>query len=152
VTGIAQGDPCLATGECAAGGVCDTYRAVCQAECVPATAAGCPTGGACFSDATSTAGGMCLSGDDCDLLAQDCENGAACIWAGNGSTFCWFASDAQAGAPCLDGTCAPGLACGYSSGLCEQLCDPAAADPGCPGVTTCQDPSAWAGLSIGQCG
>jgi imidazolonepropionase-like amidohydrolase len=152
VTGIAAGETCLAAGECAPGTGCDTYGAVCLAECDPDTAAGCDPGGACLRDAASTQGGLCYPGDGCDLLTQDCPNGAACIWAGNAATFCWFASDAQAGEACPNGACAPGLACSYYTGLCEVLCDPDAADPGCPEGTTCQDQSAWAGLSIGQCG
>ena len=70
-----------------------------------------------------------MPADGCDLFAQDCENGAACSWAGEGETMCWQASEVDDGEPCAYGfSCAAGSQCDFFSGSCYALCDPAGDD------------------------
>jgi hypothetical protein len=143
-----EGESCLAKEECASGAACDSFRATCTKLCDGRTFTGCPAGSACFPDETGTA--FCVRGDGCDLLAQACPNQTACIYGGNGSTFCWFAGTAKAGEQCgLGGECAIGLQCSFASGTCEELCDPQKKP--CTGGKTCTDVSAEAGLPAGVC-
>jgi hypothetical protein len=147
VTGLDEGQTCVAFDECGEGLYCG-WQNVCAAEC--AISADCPVGSACF--AHGGGGGFCYAGDGCDLLAQDCVNGEACTWLGNGATLCWYAGTSTAGGPCsAAGTCAPGFQCDYATARCVQLCDPAADPSTCPDGQVCRDRSADAGVTIGEC-
>jgi imidazolonepropionase-like amidohydrolase len=150
VTGLGDGDTCLDTVECGEDFYCG-WLGSCGAVC--GFSGGCEQGDACFPQSGSDSAGWCYPGDGCDLIAQDCDNGAACIWVGNGSAVCWFAGQAVAGEPCDEGmsTCAPGAQCDFASGQCLQLCDPTATTPSCPAGTTCTDRTVEAGLTIGEC-
>ena len=89
----------------------------------------------------------------CDLFAQACENGAACVFVGNGATSCWFAGAGSGGQPC-DAlfACAPGSVCDHGTSTCKDLCDPRGERTGaCPGGRKCVDRSAIAGLPVGVC-
>jgi hypothetical protein len=147
-SGKERGEGCLASEECASGLGC-RYDARCSAPCNDDS--GCAEGAICVQSGSSQR--MCLEGDDCDLMAQDCENGAACIWAGHGSTFCWAAGDRTAGESCSTRQpCAPGFMCfGQGGAQCERLCDPAATDPECPDDQSCESMESLAGLAIGHC-
>jgi imidazolonepropionase-like amidohydrolase len=142
----AAGSVCFTPDECASGLSC-SIDGLCAKSCgFPEE---CPVGDTCFP-ALAGSTGACHAGDGCDLHAQDCPNGAACIWWGNGATGCWFAGSGTAGAGCGDATgCAPGFQCDYFKGKCVELCDPAA--PTCTNGQMCIDRSAEAGLTIGEC-
>jgi hypothetical protein len=111
---------------------------------------------------------------DCDPLLQDCEPGWGCFpgfpsdgpFSGfsSGVGTCLPAGELGLLDPCgvFDiGSCAPGLVCesseevencsdGWFSGCCRPLCDPEAADPGCPAELPNCD--ADDGDVIGVCG
>ena len=144
-SGRSDGDTCLGAGECSDGLGC-SYDQRCARACVSAPACGPRT--ACFP--APSGGGVCQASDGCDPLAQDCKNGEACVWWGNGATNCSFAGRATAGQACgTYGTCAPGNRCDLQSNLCVRICDPRA--PQCPTGTSCIDRSAEAGLPVGDC-
>ncbi|WP_437596761.1 amidohydrolase family protein [Sorangium sp. So ce590] len=149
-TGSGPGETCLAASECAPAQSCSPAQ-VCAATC--SDAAGCAPGSACLFDGASATGGSCAPGDGCDLFAQDCENGAACVFWGNGSTSCWFAGAGSDGQPCeASFACAPGSVCDGAARACVDLCDPRGerGEP-CPGGKRCVDLAAIAGLSVGVC-
>lgn len=144
-----EGEVCIAPEECGPGTYCG-YDATCAATC--SVSEPCPVGEACFPQAQSASLGFCYPGDGCDPIEQACDNGAACIWLGNGATLCWVAGFGTQGAPCdPGGLCAPGYQCDFASGKCHELCDPAAAPSTCPSGTNCLDLSATAGVPIGEC-
>ncbi|WP_437731217.1 amidohydrolase family protein [Sorangium sp. So ce1335] len=149
-TGAGPGATCLAAPECGDALSCSPDQR-CAAICDGPSA--CAPGSACLLDGGSPTGGSCAEGDGCDLFAQDCANGAACVFLGNGATSCWYAGAGSGGQPC-DGlyACAPGSVCDEASITCKDLCDPrgerAAA---CPGGGKCVDRSAIAGLPVGVC-
>ncbi|WP_437631038.1 amidohydrolase family protein [Sorangium sp. So ce854] len=149
-TGAGAGETCLGAPECGEALSCSADQR-CAATCDRSSA--CGPGSACLYDGGSPTGGSCVAGDGCDLFAQDCENGAACVFIGNGATSCWYAGAGSGGQPC-DAlfTCAPGSVCDEASATCKDLCDPrgerAAA---CPGGEKCVDRSAIAGLAVGVC-
>jgi imidazolonepropionase-like amidohydrolase len=155
VKGLTEGQPCLASGECAAGLTCDPWGARCTPTCDALTGSGCKPGTVCYAASTGAAKGYCYKGDGCDLFKQDCANDAACIWMGNATTVCWYASPANtAGGACsASGTCAKGLQCNGYTKSCYELCHPT--DPGkgpCAGSgQVCQDLSSYAGQAAGQC-
>ncbi|MGK4000903.1 amidohydrolase family protein [Sorangium sp. So ce1024] len=148
--GAGAGETCLTAPECGEALSC-SLDLRCAATCDRSSA--CGPGSACLYDGGSPTGGSCVEGDGCDLFAQDCENGAACVFIGNGATSCWYAGVGSGGQPC-DAlfTCAPGSVCDEASTTCKDLCDPrgerAAA---CPGGGKCVDRSAIAGLPVGVC-
>lgn len=148
-TGAGPGEACLAASECAPAQSCNPAQ-VCAATC--RAASDCAPGSACFLDSGSFTGGACIDGDGCDLFAQDCANGAACVFWGNGSTSCWNAGAGSDGQPCDAAfACAPGCVCDPSS-TCRALCDPRGERGApCPGGERCVDHSALAGLSVGTC-
>ncbi|WP_438032350.1 amidohydrolase family protein [Sorangium sp. So ce204] len=148
-TGAGPGEACLAASECAPAQSCNPAQ-VCAATC--SAASDCAPGSACFLDGGSFTGGACIDGDGCDLFAQDCDNGAACVFWGNGSTSCWNAGAGSDGQPCdASFACAPGSICDPSN-TCRALCDPRGerAAP-CPGGERCVDHTALAGLPVGTC-
>jgi imidazolonepropionase-like amidohydrolase len=151
VADLGEGATCLGGNECAPGLYC-SFLATCDPECT--SGAQCGIGNVCFPQGSSAFEGFCLDGDGCDPVAQDCANGEACIWLGNGATLCWYAGVPGPGEPCSDvGTCAQGSQCDFATLVCVQNCDPA--DPGgggCPAGQTCADRSAEAGLPVGACG
>jgi imidazolonepropionase-like amidohydrolase len=148
-TGIGHGETCLAASECGAAQSCSPVQ-VCAATC--GAASDCAPGSACFSDDGSSTGGACVDGDGCDLFAQDCVNGAACVFWGNGSTSCWYAGAGSDGQPCdASFACAPGSVCDPSN-TCRALCDPRGERGApCPGGEQCVDRTALAGLPVGTC-
>ena len=155
--GRAEGQVCLAVGECAPGLVCDLWGARCTTSCNAQTGAGCKPGSACFSLSGSAGGaaGYCMLGDGCDLFTQDCKNGAACVWLGNGATSCWYAdASKKAGDGCVTSSaCARGFQCNAYKGVCYELCHPTDATEGpCSDPQqSCYDLSQLASLPAGQC-
>ncbi|WP_437586714.1 amidohydrolase family protein [Sorangium sp. So ce1000] len=148
-TGVGLGETCLAASECAPARSCSPAQ-VCAATC--GAPSDCAPGSACFLGGGSFSGGACVDGDGCDLFAQECENGAACVFWGNGSTSCWYAAEGSDGQPCdASYACAPGSVCGPSN-TCRALCDPRGerGEP-CPGGERCVDHTAIAGLPVGTC-
>ena len=146
---VGLGNTCLAPEECSADLYCDWFG-TCSTVCT--VSGGCELGDACFPQDQGS-DGWCYPGDGCDLLTQDCANGEACIWVGNGASICWFAGVPTAGQACDElGSCAPGSECDFYTNKCNKLCDPAATDPGCATGETCVDKSSQAGLPIGECG
>ncbi|WP_437275765.1 amidohydrolase family protein [Sorangium sp. So ce375] len=149
-TGARPGETCLAASECAPAQSCNQAQ-VCAAACnAPSD---CAPGSACFLDGSSFTGGACTDGDGCDLFAQDCENGAACVFWGNASTSCWYAGAGSDGQPCdASYACAPGSVCDGASTTCRALCDPRGerGEP-CPDGERCVDQTAIAGLRVGTC-
>ncbi|AUX45820.1 amidohydrolase [Sorangium cellulosum] len=149
-TGAGRGETCLAASECAPGLSCGPDQ-TCAAAC--SASAGCAPGSACLLDDRSPTGGSCVQGDGCDPLQQGCENGAACMFWGNGSTSCWYAGAGSDGEPCdAAGLCAAGSVCDGSSNTCRALCDPREPSrAACPGGKKCVDYSGFAGLPVGVC-
>ncbi|WP_437285401.1 amidohydrolase family protein [Sorangium sp. So ce406] len=149
-TGAGPGETCLAAPECGDALSCSPDQR-CAATCDGPSA--CGPGSACLYDGGSPTGGSCAAGDGCDLFAQDCENGAACVFLGNGATSCWYAGAGSGGQPC-DAlfSCAPGSVCDERSGTCKDLCDPRGDRAhACPGGKKCVDRSSIAGLPVGLC-
>jgi imidazolonepropionase-like amidohydrolase len=146
---IAEGETCLATSECTSGLYCG-WQDVCADTCGDRDP--CATGSACFPQSDSLLRGFCYEGDGCDPRVQDCTNGEACIWIGNGATLCWVAGQAVAGERCdLSTPCARGHQCDLFRGVCEELCDPEGANT-CPPPQLCRNRSGEAGLLVGTCG
>lgn len=159
VTGDARldRDPATPQGEdavCIAPEECDTdhfcgYLGTCAKTC--SFSAPCEVGSACFPQPGSTSKGFCYPGDGCDPIAQGCDNGAACIWLGNGATLCWSAGAGVEGEACPFGDCAPGYQCDFATAICHAICDPAVTPTTCAAGTHCVDMSADAGLPLGEC-
>ncbi|KYG11306.1 amidohydrolase [Sorangium cellulosum] len=149
-TGAGPGETCLAASECAPARSCSPAQ-VCAATC--SDAADCAPGSACLFDGGSPTGASCVEGDGCDLFAQDCENGAACVFLSNGATSCWFAGAGSDGRPCdASFACAPGSVCDWGSSACRDLCDPRGErGKACPGGKRCIDRAAITGLPVGVC-
>lgn len=149
-TGVGAGGTCLGASECAPELACSGAH-TCAAPC--ATQSQCARGSACFRDRGAPTGGLCIPGDGCDPVAQDCENGAACVFWGNGATSCWYAGAGSNGQPCdPTGTCAVGSVCDRASGTCKDLCDPRGVrGKPCPRGRWCVDRSAIAGVPVGVC-
>lgn len=146
--GLGAGATCLSPDECGEDLYCGWLQS-CAPMCGGSTA--CASGDACFPQSGSQTAGWCYPGDGCDLLAQDCANGEACIWLGNAASLCWFAGAGSDGEACdAQSACAPGHQCSLSSGKCAALCDPAGAGT-CPAPKTCHDLGAQAGISVGEC-
>ena len=73
--------------------------------------------------ASADAGRPCAYGGGCDLLAQDCPAGQACV-PGPGASECVPAGVAPAGTPCAEASsCAPRTVCvpDGASGTCRGL-------------------------------
>lgn len=142
------GEPCAETADgpraCEAGTRC--LGGVCTAEC-DATRA-CPAGEACARQR--------VCGPICELLGDDCGPGFSCLpTTGVELTALARGQCVVAGAGALldacrrrESDCGEGLSCewvgggkcdaGDFDGCCAPLCDPAAADPGCPeGLSHC---------------
>jgi imidazolonepropionase-like amidohydrolase len=133
-----DGDLCLAADECNC-----AVDGVCGGAC--STPSDCPRGNLCYPSLSG--GGACHAGDGCDPIAQNCSNGAACVFWGNGATSCWIAGSGTLGSAC-DGAalnCARGFQCDWNSGRCVRLCDPKNSD------CNCVDRSAEAGIPVGEC-
>jgi len=88
---------------------------------------------------SSTETGICQLGDGCDWRTQDCAPAyylETCIPADIDTSYCWPAGQRQQGQTCgwdpNGALCAEGLYCSPVSSRCLTLCDPSAADPGCP--------------------
>ena len=89
----------------------------------------------------TTAEGVCHPGDDCDLIAQDCEPayyGENCVPIDIDTNRCWPGGPREAGQSCSwtdpDLYCEPGLFCSWVTYRCYELCDPD--DPrACPTCT-----------------
>jgi imidazolonepropionase-like amidohydrolase len=145
---LAANAGCVFPGECAEGLICDVPDARCVETCKFPSNASCGDGTACFPMEDFVGTDFCMPGHECDVLAQDCGNGAACGFVGNGATMCWVASSATHGQPCVAGACAPGNQCDPTS-TCRQICDPASAT--CADATTCTDLSQFAGMDVGIC-
>lgn len=146
-TDLAEGQTCLSPDECNEELYCG-WQYVCAERC--RTSSDCASGSACLYPQPLL--GFCYVGDGCDPIAQDCENGEACIWLGNEATLCWYASTQGPGEPCsATGTCAPGAQCNFATNRCVQLCAPAGSDE-CPEGQTCIDRSEEAGVPVGECG
>ncbi len=150
VAGLQKGEACLHEGECADDLICAS-DAVCRPFC--STSVLCEQGSVCVAESTTSWDGYCLESDGCAPVTQDCENGASCIWVGNGVTLCWYTGEGTAGEPCSDfGTCARGYQCEYASNVCRELCDPNAEENTCDDAAQeCIDRSPVAGLSVGEC-
>ncbi len=148
IVDLPEGSTCFDPSECAGGTYCGWQR-VCSQECSFLQL--CADGSACFPQDNSQNAGFCYEGDGCDPVAQNCENGEACIWLGNAASLCWVAGLAAAGETCDPGQlCAPGFECDFATNVCIQICDPM--DPAaCPAPLSCTDISADAGLPIGEC-
>ncbi|WP_437523116.1 amidohydrolase family protein [Sorangium sp. So ce726] len=148
-TGAGPGETCLAASECAPAQSCSPAQ-LCAATC--SAASDCAPGSACFFDGGSFTGGACIHGDGCDLFAQACDNGAACVFWGNGSTSCWYAGAGSDGQPCdASFACAPGSICDPSN-TCRALCDPRGERGApCPSGERCVDHTALAALPVGTC-
>ena len=137
---------CLRTSECEAAETCSRlYR--CSARCE--SSADCAAEEFCAADIAG--GRACYPSIGCDLIAQNCANGTACVPMSNGATWCASAGEASAGAEC-DGTtlqrlCARGLYC--NGGTCEQLC--AVGGAGCPAGQGCASVEAETGVDVGTC-
>lgn len=136
------GDPCTETADgpraCEAGTRC--LGGVCTGEC-DATRA-CPAGEACARQR--------VCGPICELLGDDCAPGYSCLPTTDAElTALARGQCVAAGAGALldacrrrESDCGEGLSCewvgqgkcspGDFDGCCVPLCDPAAADPGCP--------------------
>jgi imidazolonepropionase-like amidohydrolase len=157
VTGAAANATCLAANECAAELVCPSWIESCAASCSLAQSGSCPQGSACMPADSSGTAGYCQKGDACDLIAQNCPNAAACVFAGSSVTLCASNDPAATpGNPCDSiGSCVRGSQCDFSAGppgACFQLCMPGGPNNGgCPGGKSCVDQSAQAGLAIGEC-
>ena len=150
VEGLEAAGTCLHEGECGTGLICAS-DSQCRATC--SASKSCSAGSACVATGTASWDGYCLQGDACDPIEQDCENGAACIWAGNAATLCWYAGSGKSGDPCSDfGTCAPGYQCNYVTDRCVELCDPEVPSTCETAGETCIDRSAIAGVTVGECG
>jgi hypothetical protein len=148
-----QGEPCTVDedpsslqGNCDVGLYClgDTLGdgiddGVCMAYCGDGSlGVVCPDGLSC--------GALGVCAVDCDPLLQDCEPGWGCFPAlSSGAGSCLAAGELGLFEPCslFDiGSCAPGLVCesnqvfegcgGWFEGCCTRMCDPDAANPGCP--------------------
>lgn len=142
------GDPCTETADgphaCEAGTRC--LGGVCTAEC-DATRP-CPAGEACARQR--------VCGPICELLGDDCAPGLSCLPTTDAElTALARGQCVAAGAGALldacrrrESDCGEGLSCewvgqgkcdsGDLDGCCAPLCDPAAADPGCPeGLSHC---------------
>jgi len=115
-------------------------------------------GGVCVAECDATrpcgAGEACarerVCGPVCDLLADDCAPGMACVPSSDpasmaaGQGQCVATGPGQLLEPCRrrEGGCGEQLSCeflrdipcneGDFDGCCVPLCDPGAADPGCP--------------------
>jgi hypothetical protein len=81
---------------------------------------------------------------ECDLLAQSCPDRKACYPDNTfmGSTFCRLSGTAGALSPCmLQEECDARLLCIDANRtdfkICVEICDPTAADPGCPQRAPC---------------
>ncbi|WAS91788.1 hypothetical protein [Nannocystis punicea] len=142
------------TRACEAGARC--VGGVCTAEC-DATRE-CAPGSGCAR--------IRVCGGDCDLVAQDCPTGSTCLpaadpartAAGKGQCVAAGAGEFLAGCDRREGGCAEGLSCEFvrvsglpdeagcadddREGCCVPLCDPSAADPGCPESVPFCDPIA----------
>lgn len=145
---------CEAGSRCVAGvctAVCDADRA-------------CPAGLVCGRSRTC--------GPSCSLDAQDCSTGWSCVPTVDaeldtqGIGHCQPAGTARALEPCdmVGASCDVGLSCervddielvgscgaAQLAGCCVPLCDPGAADPGCPSeVPTCM--ARFVGSPVGVC-
>jgi imidazolonepropionase-like amidohydrolase len=139
-----DGDACVSSDDC--GALTCSSRSACRKSCT--SPAGCAAGSSCLPETPTS--GVCTPSEGCDLFAQDCANSAACIFHGNGTTFCWFAGVAGEGEPCTNGLCMRGLQCDPAKGLCRKICKPGAAT-GCAAGRACEDFAALAGLSVGLC-
>jgi imidazolonepropionase-like amidohydrolase len=154
VTDQEKGATCLFPTECKAALICDPYNSLCTEVCQPQTPTSCPKKKMCYQTAPQSSKGFCVSGTSCDPLQQDCPNGTACIWLGNGTTTCWNAGAGKDGAACGGNQfCAKGYQCNYNSGKCYKLCNPK--DPKailCDSqFQSCNDLSQYAGFSVGGC-
>ncbi len=150
MTCVARGEAgaSCASAPCAEGLVCDTdsdapvcaapggVGAPCGSDRACAVGLVCPPSGACAAPAAD--GEVCDDTADCatTLICDDglCAPGASLADPCDGPDVCGVGSacgrapenrvcadpDAQ-GAPCEEGTCAPGLACGIDSAVCEAL-------------------------------
>jgi hypothetical protein len=153
-------------GDCDAGLVCvgdwpedGIADGTCLAYCGDGTfGVACPDGLSCQHV------GVCSVG--CDPLAQDCEPGWGCAADfSTGAGACWPVGDLGALESCatIYPYCGPGLTCetydevdachgdGWISfsGCCAPICDPDAADPGCPiELPSCE---AEEGVGVGRC-
>lgn len=135
----AIGEPCEEVDggprACEAGARC--LGGVCTAEC-DATRP-CPAGQACARQR--------VCGPSCDLLGDQCAPGFSCLPSGDaeltaaGRGQCVAAGARALLEPCRrsESDCGEGLSCEYviacpgdGDGCCVPLCDPDAADPGCP--------------------
>jgi hypothetical protein len=148
-TNIPEKGVCLSANECASGLACG-YGQTCVPSCVVGNDAVCGKGNVCYPQATdgSSSDGYCFQGDGCDVLKQDCLNGAACIWLGNGATYCNYAGVGMQGMSCVSG-CALGYECDFSN-KCGKICDPKGMNQ-CPNNMMCFDESGSAGISVGEC-
>jgi hypothetical protein len=109
----------------------------------------CAAGTFCAADIADARG--CYPDLGCDPIAQDCNNGTACVPIANGATWCVSAGAARAGEPCSDASlaalCEPGTRC--NAGTCEQLC--AVGGVGCAGGLGCVSLEPETGVDVGVC-
>lgn len=144
------GDPdgaCLDDGDCAADEACDGLTYTCVGACPTPYAIedACGEDAWCSpAEAADDADGACHAEADCDLYAQDCEPAwyaQACLPYDADTNACWTGGPRDAGESCswtVDAlACKPGLFCSWVDYTCYTLCDPDAADPGCPPRQRC---------------
>ena len=132
---------CLTDADCVEG--CNVVDHLCMASCDAAwqVEEACDEESWCApSDGmSSTQTGVCQLGDGCDWRLQDCAPSyylETCIPADIDTSYCWPAGQRQQGQTCdwspAGNLCAEGLYCSPVSSRCLTICDPSAADPGCP--------------------
>lgn len=159
-----QGESCLGPGGCAAGLACDRLAHLCRPACPTPYAAQSPCGPGAWCmplDALpATTEGVCRPEAPCDPYSVTSCGPASytltCQPLDADTSGCILAGAAAAGQSCgyADGgtSCRPGLYCSTLDATCYQLCDPKAAQSGCPTAQSCVLQSAGAGVDwFGLC-
>ena len=112
----ALGDPCLSSGSCGDGDLCNGYERCVGGVCAPGPALTCDDGDPCTRDFCEAAVGCVhaeeLCGADCSGApdGQRCADGSSCT-----------RGDACAGGVCVPG---PSLACDDGDACTSEQCDP----------------------------
>jgi hypothetical protein len=171
-----DGDPCMASTDCAGGfecagsGTCRPYCCSGLSRCAAGDDAG-GTGEFCdIQQATGTGGTevpVCMPIRSCNLLDQlthldggsQCGSDETCavVRGDNGATSCVAIGTAMVGDPCDTEHCAAGLVClGTSQRKCYELCltppSVAPAVPPCPAGLTCKGGQPlFPDLAVGIC-
>jgi len=158
------GESCLGPEGCAAGLACDRLAHLCRPACPTPYAPQNPCGPGAWCmplDALpATTQGVCRPEAPCDLYdAASCGPAPytlTCQPLDADTSGCILAGGDGAGQSCgyADGgsSCKPGLYCSTIDATCYRLCDPTAAQSGCPAPQSCVQQSAGAGVDwFGLC-